>query len=96
MKRALSVQLSAVSFWAAALTAHLIFAQSGIPRRTPDVRFENSPRVHELMRAGNLYLGLQDALSLAIVCPKPHRIEGTPPGGITRKLRAMTGSCASN
>jgi outer membrane protein len=41
-------------------------AQTGMPRSTPDVRFENSPRVHELMRAGNLYLGLQDALALAI------------------------------
>jgi outer membrane protein TolC len=42
------------------LSASLDMAQ------TPDVRFENSPRVHELMRAGNLYLGLQDALALAI------------------------------
>jgi outer membrane protein TolC len=41
-------------------------AQTGMPRGTPGVRFENSPRVHELMRAGNLYLGLQDALALAI------------------------------
>ena len=32
----------------------------------PPVRFENSPRVHELIRAGNLYLSLQDALALAI------------------------------
>jgi len=41
-------------------------AQTGIPRSTPPVRFENSPRVHELMRAGNLYLSVQDALALAI------------------------------
>src|SRR5260370_16626949 len=41
-------------------------AQTGMPRGAPDVRFENSPRVHELIRAGNLYLGLQDALALAI------------------------------
>jgi outer membrane protein len=41
-------------------------AQTNLPRSTPDVRFENSPRVHDLMRAGNLYLGLQDALALAI------------------------------
>jgi len=41
-------------------------AQTGIPHTTPDVRFENSPRVHELMRAGNLYLSVQDALALAI------------------------------
>lgn len=32
----------------------------------PQVSFQNSPRVHELMRAGNLYLSLQDALALAI------------------------------
>ena len=37
-----------------------------MPRTTPAVRFENSPRVHELIRAGNLYLSLQDALALAI------------------------------
>src|SRR5450432_2899971 len=42
------------------LSASLDMAQ------TPDVRFQNSPRVHELMRAGNLYLSLQDALALAI------------------------------
>src|SRR6266853_1299392 len=28
--------------------------------------FENSPSVHELIRAGNLYLSLEDALALAI------------------------------
>ncbi len=32
----------------------------------PPLRSENSPRFHELLRAGNLYLSLQDALSLAI------------------------------
>ena len=37
-----------------------------MPRTTPAVRYENSPRVHELIRAGNLYLSLQDALALAI------------------------------
>jgi len=34
--------------------------------QTPQVSFENSPRVHELIRSGNLYLSLQDALALAI------------------------------
>ena len=52
------------------LAADLGFAQTGnppiVPRTTPAVRFENSPRVHELIRAGNLYLSLQDALALAI------------------------------
>jgi outer membrane protein len=60
------------------LAAGLAFAQtgntpgdtpgtpSGIPHRTPAVRYDNSPRVHELIRAGNLYLSLGDALALAI------------------------------
>ncbi len=34
--------------------------------QTPRVSFQNSQRVQELMRAGNLYLSLQDALALAI------------------------------
>src|SRR5206468_3906939 len=39
-----------------------------MPRSIPPplVRSENSPRVHELIRAGNLYLSLADALSLTI------------------------------
>ncbi len=48
------------------LAAGLAFAQTGTPRPTPAVRYENSPRVHALIRAGNLYLSLQDALALAI------------------------------
>src|ERR1039457_4193839 len=52
------------------LAAGLAFAQTGnppgIPRTTPAVQFDNSPRVHELIRAGNLYLSLQDALALAM------------------------------
>ena len=57
---------------ALSLAAGLTFAQtgnppSGLPRMAkPAVRYENSQRVHELMRAGNLYLSLGDALSLAI------------------------------
>src|ERR1051326_9188552 len=48
------------------LAVDLAPAQTGIPRATPPVNYDNSPRVHELMRAGNLYLSLQDALALAI------------------------------
>jgi outer membrane protein TolC len=52
------------------LAAGLGFAQTGNPsgtsRSTPAVRYDNSPRVHELIRAGNLYLSLADALALAI------------------------------
>lgn len=48
------------------LATGLAFAQTGTPRATPAIRFENSARVHELIRAGNLYLSLSDALALAI------------------------------
>jgi outer membrane protein TolC len=48
------------------LTADLGFAQTGIPRMTRSPSYENSPRVHELIRAGNLYLSLADALALTI------------------------------
>ena len=37
-----------------------------IPHPVPQVNFENSPRVHDLIRAGILYLSVADALSLAI------------------------------
>ncbi len=36
------------------------------PRDVSPVNFENSPRIRELMRAGNLYLSLADAIALAI------------------------------
>src|SRR5215471_9792898 len=48
------------------LAADLGVAQTGIPRVPPPVRYENTPRLHDLIRAGNLYLSLQDALALAI------------------------------
>ncbi len=41
-------------------------AQTGIPQLQRPVVFQNSPRVHELIRAGSLYLSLQEALALAI------------------------------
>jgi outer membrane protein len=41
--------------------------QTGLPRMAaPPVNYENSARVHELIRAGNMYLSLADALALAI------------------------------
>jgi outer membrane protein TolC len=40
--------------------------QTKLPRMNFPVNLQNSARVHELMRAGNLYLSLQDALALAI------------------------------
>lgn len=39
---------------------------SAAPPQMPPPSFDNSQRVHDLIRAGNLYLSLQDALSLAI------------------------------
>ena len=44
----------------------LFLAAALASAQTPPVNFDNSPRVHELIRAGNLYLSLQDALALAI------------------------------
>ncbi|HTS29853.1 MAG TPA: TolC family protein [Bryobacteraceae bacterium] len=41
-------------------------AQTGVPRATPQVSYENSGRIHPLIRAGNLYLSVEDALALAI------------------------------
>jgi outer membrane protein len=43
--------------------------RGGLPRgslRVRPVSFENSPRLHTLIRSGNLYLSLSDALALAI------------------------------
>jgi len=61
---------SSRAFTALFLSAGLAFSQTGntpgIPRRTPAVRYENTTRFHDLIRAGNLYLSLADALSLAI------------------------------
>ena len=37
-----------------------------LPRLNYPVNLDNSTRVHDLLRAGNLYLSLQDALALAI------------------------------
>ena len=37
-----------------------------VPRRISPTNFENSPRIRELIRAGNLYLSLRDAIALAI------------------------------
>ena len=51
---------------ASLLCAGPAIGQTGIPRNRPQVSYENSERVHTLIRAGNLYLSLQDALALAI------------------------------
>jgi outer membrane protein len=41
-------------------------AQNGLPRATRPLDFSDSTRFHDLVRAGNLYLSLQDALALSI------------------------------
>lgn len=42
-------------------------AQDRLPHMSPPpLNLQNSARLHELMRAGNMYLSLQDALALAI------------------------------
>ncbi len=44
-----------------------LLCAAGLSGQTPrQTTFENSPRVHALIRAGNLYLSLQDALAMAI------------------------------
>jgi outer membrane protein len=40
--------------------------RSYAPQNVPPIRMTNSERLHTLIRAGNLYLSLQDALALAI------------------------------
>jgi outer membrane protein len=37
-----------------------------VPSPAPPVSFANSPRLESLVRAGNLYLGLQDAIAIAL------------------------------
>ena len=61
-----SVRASVALLLAACLALAQTGGAPGSPRTTPAVRYENSQRVHELTRAGNLYLSLQDALALAI------------------------------
>ena len=53
---------------AALLGCTPLFGQDNakLPRLNVPVNLENSARAHELIRAGNLYLSLQDALALAI------------------------------
>jgi outer membrane protein len=54
--------------WGAATLALLLTSNPALTqgRIQTQIRYENSPRVHQLMRAGNLYLSLPDALALAI------------------------------
>ncbi len=49
-----------------AILCALLLCAPALAQTPPQTTYENSPRVHELIRTGNLYLSLQDALSLAI------------------------------
>src|ERR1035441_7478207 len=61
-----SVALTLAAGLALAQTGGTPGTPSGIPRTAPTVRYDNSPRVHDFLLAGNLYLSLADALALAI------------------------------
>jgi len=52
--------------FAACFCASPLFSQNGARGSGPPVSFEDSARVRDLLRAGNLYLSLSDALGLAI------------------------------
>ena len=67
-------------------------AQTGLPQASRPVTFQNSPRVHELIRAGSLYLSLQDALALAIENNLDIELQRfTPPSADADLLRAKGG-----
>ncbi len=67
-------------------------AQPGLPPIKRELNFQNSPRVHELIRAGNLYLSLQDALALAIENNLDIELQRfTQPAAETELLRAKGG-----
>jgi outer membrane protein TolC len=77
---------------AATLAAQTGIPHAGIPQTRQPLRFENSPRVHELMRAGNLYLSVQDALALALENNLDIELQRFAlPQGDTELLRAKGG-----
>lgn len=73
------------------LAATLLQAQQLPPVPRP-VTLDNSPRIRELIRAGSLYLSLQDALALAIENNLDIELQRfTIPQGETEFLRAQGG-----
>lgn len=77
---------------AAALCAGTGVAQPGLPGMSRPLTFQNSPRVHELIRAGTMYLSLQDALALAIENNLDIELQRfTLPSADTELLRAKGG-----
>jgi outer membrane protein TolC len=75
------------------LAAEFAPAQTELPRMpVAPVNYDNSPRLHDLMRAGNLYLSLQDALALAIENNLDIELQRYQlPAGNTELLRAKGG-----
>ena len=74
--------------------AILLCAGPGVaaPQTGRPLSFDNSPRIRELMRAGNLYLSLADALALAIDNNLDIELQRyTLPQGDTELLRAHGG-----
>jgi outer membrane protein TolC len=87
----IALALIALAF-EATLAAQTGIPHAGIPQATQPLRFENSPRVHQLMRAGNLYLSVQDALALALENNLDIELQRFAlPQGDTELLRAKGG-----
>jgi outer membrane protein len=73
------------------LAASLVQAQQ-LPPQPRTVTLDNSPRIHDLMRAGSIYLSLQDALALAIENNLDVELQRfTLPQGDSEFLRAQGG-----
>lgn len=71
-----------------------LFLAAAVPAPAPaqELHFDNSPRVRDLMRSGNLYLSLQDALALAIENNLDIELQRYAlPQGDTELLRARGG-----
>ena len=80
------------SLLAGVLCVGQAMAQTGLPRQSRPLSFENSARVHELIRAGSMYLSLQDALALAIENNLDIELQRfTVPSANTELLRAKGG-----
>src|ERR1017187_1852089 len=78
--------------FAACFCAGPLFSQNGAHGSGPPVSFQDSARVHELMRAGNMYLSLSDALGLAIENNLDVELQRyTLPGADAELLRAKGG-----
>jgi outer membrane protein TolC len=78
--------------FAACFCAGPLFSQNGGHGSGPPVSFQDSPRVRELIRAGNLYLSLSDALGLAIENNLDVELQRyTLPGAEAELLRAKGG-----